>query len=79
MIPAYYDTVLSQKFARDEDSIEMLDIIFDTRVSDLGILFDLGGVYGKLKTMGEKGDTGLQSYAETVRPKVESAIEKLVG
>ena len=79
VIPAYYDTVLSQKFARDEDSIEMLDIIFETRVSDLGCLYNFGDVYNRIKTMGEKGDTGLQSFAEKIRPKVESAIAKLIG
>ena len=79
LIPAYYDTVLSQKFARDEDSVEMLDIIFETRVSDLGCLYNFGDVYNRIKTMGEKGDTGLQSFAEKIRPKVESAIAKLIG
>ena len=38
-----------------------------------------GGIYGKLKTMGEKGDTGLQSFAETFHPKVDASIKKLLG
>ena len=79
LIPTYYDTVLSQKFARDEDSIEMLDIIFETRVTDIGTLFDFGGVYNRLKTMGENSDTNLQSFATSVRPMVEEAIKKVTG
>jgi hypothetical protein len=39
LVPAYYDTTLKTKFARDEESIEMLDIIRD------GIVFDFGCVY----------------------------------
>ena len=36
-VPAYYDVVLNVKLARDEDSIEMLDIIFDNIVFDAGM------------------------------------------
>ena len=77
LIPAYYNNVLFQKTARDEASHEMLDIIFETRGSDLGGLFNFGGINMKLRTMGEKGDTGLQSYAESIRAKVDADIQKL--
>lgn len=36
IIPAYYDNVISMKALRDEESIEMLDIIRSTRILDLG-------------------------------------------
>jgi len=36
-IPAYYDKALAYKSARDEESIEMLNIIFDTTVYDIGM------------------------------------------
>lgn len=78
LIPAYYENVLFQKTARDEASHEMLDLIFETRVSDLGGLFDFGGVYIKLKKMGEKGDTGLQSFADSIRSKVNAEIQKIM-
>lgn len=34
--PAYYDVSLRTKYTRDEESMEMLDIIFNHRVFDLG-------------------------------------------
>lgn len=34
VIPAYYDKVLGEKLSRDEDSKEMLEIIYDTLVFD---------------------------------------------
>ncbi|MBR4186223.1 MAG: hypothetical protein IKQ87_10670 [Clostridia bacterium] len=34
--PAYYDIALKGKYARDKESIQMLDLIFDSRVIDLG-------------------------------------------
>lgn len=36
-IPAYYDVLLTGKFARDEESVEMLNIIFSTIVYDSGM------------------------------------------
>ena len=35
VVPVYYDTALKTKFARDEESVEMIDLIFASRVSDL--------------------------------------------
>ena len=40
---AYYDVNLKTKAARDEQSAAMLDIIFDTRVYDLGWYYQFGG------------------------------------
>ena len=36
VVPTYYDVALSVKFARDDDSVEMLDIIRDNRSFDIG-------------------------------------------
>jgi len=41
--PAYYERSLKGKYARDEDSEEMLDIIFNTRTYDLGWFYAIGG------------------------------------
>ena len=38
-IPAYYDILLSTKIARDDESLEMLDIIFNNCVYDVGLNF----------------------------------------
>ena len=35
--PAFYDTLLNGKIVRDDDSKEMLDIIFDSKVYDIGL------------------------------------------
>jgi len=36
VIPAYYDSSLKDKHSRDDDTLEMLDLIYNTRVFDLG-------------------------------------------
>ncbi|MHB1151157.1 MAG: hypothetical protein ACYCWE_02030 [Eubacteriales bacterium] len=41
--PAYKDVALKGKYIRDEESLEILDIIFANRVFDIGILYGFGG------------------------------------
>lgn len=40
VVPAYYDINLKTKFARDDESAEMLDIIMEGRVFDFGYVYD---------------------------------------
>ncbi|MBQ4575082.1 MAG: hypothetical protein IJA85_07745 [Clostridia bacterium] len=44
VIPAFYQTVLKDKAARDEDSIAMLDIIIGSMVFDVGDYYAIGGL-----------------------------------
>jgi hypothetical protein len=44
--PAYYDQTLKYRDFRDDESAEMLDIIFATRVFDVGIYYKVGGAIG---------------------------------
>jgi hypothetical protein len=43
LLPAYYDIALVGKMIRDEESEEMLDIIFGSKVFDLGWMYQIGG------------------------------------
>ncbi|MCI8388005.1 MAG: hypothetical protein HFE63_06010 [Clostridiales bacterium] len=40
LIPAYYETALKTKYTRDDESVEMLDKIVESRVFDLGYVYD---------------------------------------
>ncbi len=40
VMPAYYDTALGQKYMRDEESIAMMDLIYQGIVYDFGYIFD---------------------------------------
>ncbi len=68
---AYYDLNLYTKMARDNESGDMLDIIFSTKRYDLGFVFDWGG----LKTSLEGLVTGGKSFS-TIWESKESAAEK---
>ncbi len=40
VVPAYYEYVLKQKAARDEETIEMIDFVMSTRLLDFGLIYD---------------------------------------
>ena len=64
LVPAYYEKLLGSKFARDDDSVEMLDIIFDGLVFDIGFCYDNWiKCYCVLGTLLNQGDTNLASFA----------------
>ena len=42
--PAWYDTLLSRRYTRDDDSTESLDLILAGRVYDVGMYYDFGGI-----------------------------------
>ena len=78
LLPALYDTVLTGKCARDDDSVEMLDIIFNNKFYDIGMIFDFGGVRTELRSHFDKLDDNLVSGFESIRPKVEANIQSLL-
>ncbi|MCR5682407.1 MAG: hypothetical protein K6G29_08155 [Clostridiales bacterium] len=49
VMPAYYEITLQRKAARDEESGQMLDIIFSTRAYDLGWIYQVGALKNSMK------------------------------
>ena len=78
IIPAYYESALKNKYSRDADTSEMLDLIFDTRVYDLGdtiwcmtIRIGYTGVF-------TKGENTFASFTEKNADKYMKDIDKSV-
>ncbi|MCL2814927.1 MAG: hypothetical protein FWD23_10040 [Oscillospiraceae bacterium] len=74
--PAYYAISIEGKFLRDEESIEMLDIILATRVFDLGKAFNWGNVGMVLEDMYKPKQRDFVSLYEKNEAKYEKAIAK---
>lgn len=57
VLPTYYDIALNTKSARDEESVEMMDIILNNRVIDFAYLYDgwNGWVFSLSDLIKEKG------------------------
>ena len=80
IIPAYYKISLEGKFTRDEDSIEMLDIIRNGMVYDLAVLYNWGNFYSAIISYGTgKEGTNPGTVFDKNRGKVETAIEKTMS
>lgn len=66
--PAYYETTLKGKYFRDEESGEMLDLIFSSRFFDVGVFYKLGAYGDKLISMMQSGKTDFVStYEKTLK------------
>ena len=79
---AYYDTTLIGKCARDENTEQMLDIVFSSRIYDYAIAFALDAtanswveLYNNIK---KNGADGLSSLWEKKHQAVETAWAKTV-
>ena len=73
LIPSYYEITLLGKAARDEESIEMLELLFDTRCYDLATCYWWDMVYGLSEQMAS-GNGQLTSYIEKNRNIYEKQI-----
>ena len=67
VLPAYFENTLNAKFARDEDSIRMLQIILDGRVYDFGYMYRNSGeaITGIFQTLMTTRSKGFASYYES--------------
>jgi len=75
--PAYYDVTVTNKLVRDDETIEMLDIIMNNRVIDLISLYnwgDIKSIINGIATSG-KADTFVSQF-EKNENKINTAIQK---
>ena len=79
LTPAYYDVTLKTKAARDEESSAMLDIIFASRVFELGNFYGWGGIFDLPGTQSAAGKTDIVSAVEGKMKTVNAAMEKTIN
>jgi hypothetical protein len=73
---AYYDNALKTRYVRDGESGDMLDIIFATRVYDLGFIFDWGGAGNLIYNMYMKKNSDFTSSFAAIEEKANAAMQK---
>ena len=79
LLPTYYDKQLQSKFARDEESSAMLDIIFKNRVYDIGTMFNWGNVSTQLMLNTADPSALYASSAKKFNKDMENSLEKILG
>ena len=75
--PAFYDSMFSARFAQDEDSTKMLDIIFGNLVFDPGMNFKSTGFYGYFDSMVINNNTDFASLFAGRKESEEAYIQSL--
>jgi hypothetical protein len=75
LTPAYYEKTLVGSVIRDEESAEMLDIIFASRVFDVGAYFKIGNYTSNLPSLINNNKIG--TFASTVQQTSRSATVQL--
>lgn len=75
VLPAYYDVTLTQKGLRNEDSVEMMNIIRDARIPELGSTFGwTNTITGQIEKQLMNGKSDIASKIAAGREKAEKAI-----
>ena len=75
--PVYYEQTLQYQISRDDDSMRMLDIIFDNRTCELAEIYNLdiySTVCGMLKA---KPDTFASAY-EAIEGKTQARLDEII-
>ncbi len=78
LTPAYYDRTLKTKASRDEESAAILDIIFATRVFDLGNMYNWGGMFDAICALTTVSNPNLTSTIEKKQKSADKALDKFI-
>lgn len=72
--PAYYDVNLVGQSTRDEESADMLEIIFDNLVFDIGYYYQVGPYNKQLIRMVQERDTNFTSMYDSYKTSAERLL-----
>lgn len=75
--PAYYEKSLKYQTITDDESAEMLDLIFATRSFDLGTVFGWGGILSQYMTIDPNFVSRFESVAQRAEAELENTLEAL--
>lgn len=79
ILGTYFTNVVEQKGLRNDESVEMLNIIKKTRSFDVGIAYQwFGDLDTALQTSLVAGKTDVASQIEKQKPKIEEKISKML-
>ncbi len=67
--PVYFDKTLDFKYAKDERSTEMLDIIFENGNFDIGVTYGWGGLSDAIVSAVQAGNSNLMSAVASLESK----------
>ena len=76
---AYIDKALKYQTTRDDESVEMIDIIMQNIVYDIGVVYDFGSTYSKLNDLVKNRNFGsVNSQLAKIETQANTAVEDLL-
>lgn len=78
LTPAYYEIALKGKYARDDESAAMLDLLLVNRAYDLGLIYAWGGFAASYNALAAAGDTSLSSLVAKSEKTIDKAIDQFI-
>ncbi len=79
LTPAYYETTLKSRDARDDESERMLDdYIFANLKFDVGLIYNFGGVGTMFQELAQQGSADITSKFDSIRDNIDSEIEDTI-
>lgn len=78
VLKAYYDVSLTNKISRDEETGKQLDLIFDSLMYDVSIVYSIANVASGIYTMASKNDKNIASFTKTYEKVANKTIKKIV-
>ena len=78
LMPAFYDLCLTSKVLRDDESEGMLDIIFTSKVYDIGYIYAIGSMPGILNELVSSGNADFISRFERVEGAINTALQRFI-
>ena len=79
VVPAYYDVAMKVKFTRDTESVEMLDLLMESRMFDFGYIYDgWNGCSFVLEDLVKNNNTNFESRYATDETKITTHFGKVI-
>ena len=79
VLPAYYEISAKAKYTYDEESAEMLDLIFSTLHYDLALVYNWGGFKEMLQDIGKSGSNTFASDYASKETKMLTEMEQTLA
>ena len=76
--PVYLDTLVMVKSVRDEDSAEMLQLIFDSQVFDVGYFFNWGNTLNEAMNLLNTRSSNIVSKLESISKKAAKDVQATI-
>ena len=75
--PAFYDTALKGKYARDNESLQMLDLICENRTCDIGNLFNIGKLISGITSNINAGTGNFASLIASKQSEIDETLAEI--